>query len=91
MEITNLSEDFIKKHRDKAFAGQQKHLYPKPEFAWKQGWEAAIRFAKKMEGAITICEQCGKVITDIENFSTDSEGVAFCAKCYDKLFKKEDV
>ena len=60
-----------------------------PQFAWRQGWEAALRFASKIENSIAICEQCGKVITDIEDFATDSEGVSFCAKCYDKVFKNE--
>lgn len=88
MEVTNLSVDFVRKHREKAFASQKRHLYPTPMFAWQQGWEAAMRFAKKIEGSIAICEQCGKIITDIEDFQSDIEGVPFCAKCYDKVFQK---
>ena len=88
MNISEMPDNIIAKYRDKALAGQRKHLCPTPQFAWLQGWAAAIRFAKRAEESIAVCEQCGKIIRNIEDFQADAEGVAFCAKCYDKVFQK---
>ena len=72
MKITQLTKEFIEKHRNS----------DKEEF--KQGWDAAIKFAKKVEEADYVCEQCGKLIS-IENSKLDAWGIPFCKKCYKTL------
>ena len=88
MNINNLTQEYINKKRYRSLAASRRKLYPKPGSAWIQGWDAAIRFAKQVDVAYCKCEHCGKLITSDNGFLLDAEGYAFCAKCYDKLFKK---
>lgn len=86
MNINNLTQEYINKKRYRSLAATRRKLYPKPGAAWIQGWDAAIRFAKQVEKAQFVCEQCGKLLTSDIRF--DADFVPFCPKCHDKLFKK---
>ena len=86
MNINNLTQEYIRKKRYRSLAATRRKLYPNPGPAWLQGWDAAIRFAKQVEKAGYICEQCGKLLTYDVRF--DAEFTPVCQKCYDKLFKK---
>lgn len=88
MNINKLTQEYINKKRYRSLAASRRKLYPKPGAAWIQGWDAAIRFAKQVEKAQFVCEQCGKLIPHYGDFNMDNQGVVFCAKCHDKLFKK---
>ena len=82
MDILDLTEEFINVQRDKTY----KRRRQLNEMAWRQGWNDAINFAKEISEAYAICEQCGKIITKDCDYTTDNQGISFCAKCYDKLF-----
>ena len=84
MDILNLTEEFINVQRDKA----DKRRRQLNDMAWRQGWNDAINFAKEISKAYAICEQCGELITTLD-YSTDNQGMPFCAKCYDKLFNTD--
>ena len=82
MDILDLTKEFITKKRDEVY----KRRRQLNEMAWRQGWNDAINFAKEISEAYAICEQCGKIITKDCDYTTDNQGISFCAKCYDKLF-----
>ena len=84
MEIVYLSNEFITKKRDEIY----KRRRQLNEMAWRRGWNDAINFAKEISKAYAICEQCGELITTLD-YSTDNQGMPFCAKCYDKLFNTD--
>lgn len=87
MNINEIDESVIKKARYRIGWQSKRRIYPMPLAAWQQGWDAAIRWVKRMDNAISICTHCKKVIRDVEDFCTDSEGNDFCAECYDKIFR----
>ena len=86
MNINEIDESFLLDARYRICQQSKRKMHPTPWAAWMQGWDAAIRWVKRMDKAISICTHCKKVIRDVEDFCTDSEGNDFCAKCYDKVF-----
>lgn len=79
MDITTLDKEYIEGAMYKSMS-HNRNITSVSNF--KKGWEAAIRFAKKVERSEEICTQCGKLV---EMAYYDSQGVPFCDKCYDKL------
>lgn len=88
MNINEIDERFERQARYRIGCQAKRRLHAMPIAVWWQGWDAAIRWVKRMDKAISICTHCKKVIRDVEDFCTDSEGNDFCAECYDKLFKE---
>ena len=88
MRITNLTNDAIQKNYEKIERITSRKRYPNPRAAFHQGWNAAIRFVKRVEDAHAVCEQCGKLILGYDDLIFDEACIPFCAKCYDKLFSK---
>lgn len=88
MNINDIDERFERQARYRIWCQAKRRLHAMPIAVWWQGWDAAIRWVKRMDKAISICTHCKKVIRDVEDFCTDSEGNDFCAECYDKLFKE---
>ena len=88
MNINEIDERFERQARYRIGCQAKRRLHAMPIAVWRQGWDAAIRWVKRMDKAISICTHCKKVIRDVEDFCTDSEGNDFCAECYDKLFKE---
>jgi hypothetical protein len=82
MDILNLTEEFITKKCDEVY----KRRRQLNGMAWWCGWNDAINFAKEISEAYAICEQCGKIITEEWDYTTDNQGIPFCVYCYDKLF-----
>ena len=90
MKIANISNDLIYKNYKKIERITSRKRYPDPRAAFHQGWNAAIRFAIRVEQADYVCEQCGKLIVKDEDHNFDTGFNPFCKKCYDKLFPKGD-
>lgn len=88
MRITKISNELIQKNFEKIERMTRRKRYPDSMAAFHQGWNAAIRFAKRVEGAQAVCEQCGKLILSNDDLHFDAAYIPFCAKCYDKLFSK---
>lgn len=88
MRISKLSDDTIYANYEKIERITRRKRYQDPMAAFHQGWDAAIRFAKRVEGAQAVCEQCGKLILSNDDLYFDAACIPFCAKCYDKLFSK---
>lgn len=88
MRIAKLSDDTIYANYEKIERVTRRKLYADPRAAFHQGWNAAIRFAIRVEDAQAICEQCGKLIRSNDDYNVDAAFTTFCAKCYDKLFTK---
>lgn len=89
MNINEIDESFERQARYRIGCQAKRRLYARPIAVWWQGWDAAIRWVKRMDKAISICTHCKKVIRDVEDFCTDSDGNDFCAECYDKIFKED--
>lgn len=81
MEISQLDKDYIENEKIKSVKNAKGILSCD---SYKKGWDAAIKFAKKVEEADYVCEQCGKLIS-IENSKLDAWGIPFCKKCYKTL------
>ena len=88
MNINEIDERFERQARYRIGCQAKRRLHAMPIAVWWQGWDAAIRWVKRMDKAISICTHCKKVIRDVEDFCTDSEGNDFWAECYNKLFKE---
>ncbi len=88
MKISNISNDLIYKNYEKIERITSRKRYPDPRAAFHQGWNAAIRFVKRVEDAQAICEQCGKLIGSNDDYNVDAAFTTFCAKCHNKLFQK---
>ena len=88
MNINEIDESFERQARYHIGCQAKRRLYARPIAVWWQGWDAAIRWVKRMDNAISICTQCKKVIRDVEDFRQDCEGNDFCAECYDKIFRE---
>ena len=88
MNINEIDERFERQARYRIGCQAKRRLHAMPIAVWWQGWDAAIRWVKRMDKTISICTHCKKVIRDVEDFCTDSEGNDFCAECYNKLFKE---
>ena len=88
MNINEIDESFERQARYRIGCQAKRRLYARPIAVWWQGWDAAIRWVKRMDKAISICTHCKNVIRDVEDFCTDSEGNDFCAECYDKIFRE---
>ena len=93
MDIINLTQKFIAKYRDDEFKKGIRLYSLVPlihESAWRLGWNAAIKFSKKVNKAYGTCEQCGKLIVSDKDLRTDADGTMFCKKCFEKVFSGED-
>lgn len=81
MKVIQLTKEYIDKHKIeecKKASGLSCDSY-------KKGWDACIRFVKKVEEAEGICIQCGKLLNEDEMMlSWDCE--PFCKKCFEKVF-----
>lgn len=88
MKISNIPNDLIYKKYEKIERITSRKRYPDPRAAFHQGWNAAIRFAIRVEDAQAICEQCGKLIRSNDEYNVDAAFNTFCAKCHDKLFSE---
>ncbi len=86
MYVEDITKEWLGEQREKLLKKDKVELHPQ---SWRKGWDAAIKLAQRVEKAAGICEQCGKLITTFSDFTQDSEGATFCAKCFDKLFSKE--
>lgn len=89
MDIINLTQEFIAKYRDNEFKKGIRLYSLVPlihESAWRLGWNAAIKFSKKVNKAYGICEPCGKLVMSEFDLCTDADNVMFCKKCYEKVF-----
>lgn len=87
MNISNLDNRII---RERKYADANGHKIPQnPFYAYEKGWEDAIKFAKRVDRAIAICTQCGKLIEHDNDYRLDADGAEFCSKCYKQLFGKE--
>ena len=84
MNISKLDKQFI---RERKYADANGHKIPqKPYLAYEKGWEDAIKFAKRVDRAIAICTQCGKLIEHDNDYCLDYDGAEFCSKCYKEVF-----
>ena len=91
MHIIDLTKEFIAKHMDRAFARENRtHISSLDKESWILGWNAAIKFSKKVNKAYGTCEQCGKLIVSDKDLRTDADGAMFCKKCFEKVFGGED-
>lgn len=88
MNINNLTTKYINKRRTNSIVAETGKISSRPVDAWIQGWNAAIRFAIRVEQADYVCNQCGKLIIKAEDHNFDASFNPFCKKCYDKLFKE---
>ena len=86
MYVEDISKEWIEEQGKKLL---KKYDGVQDTESWWAGWFTAIKFAQRVEKAAGICEQCGKLITTFSDFTQDSEGTTFCAKCFDKVFSKE--
>lgn len=82
MEISRLDNEFIEKKMKQSAKSSDMTSWSN----FQLGWKAAIRFAKKVEKADCMCEQCEKLLS-YEEAKVDSEFTPFCNKCYNKVFK----
>lgn len=93
MDIHNIDNKRIKKAKDNA----RQRYYRKYNCAaetsgFNEGWDAAIRFAKKIANTFDICAFCGKLIPDSQAYKTyfgKSFGEVYCEKCYQKYANSE--
>jgi len=93
MDIINLTQKFIAKRKKQAFRrDRNRHglTLTIEEDAWMLGWNAAMRFARKVNKAHGICEQCGKLIVSENDLCLDADCAMFCKKCFEKVFCGED-
>lgn len=88
MKISDISNDVIYENYEKIERITSRKRYPGTTAAFHQGWNAAIRFAKRVEQADYVCEHCGKLIIKDEDHNFDAGFNPFCKKCYGKLFSK---
>ena len=83
MNIKDLENDFIEKKMKQSAKSQDVTSWSN----FQMGWRSAIRFAKKVEKADFVCNQCGKMI-EYKEVEIDTGGTPFCEKCYQKVFGK---
>ena len=79
MRLSEISKKHISIQRRKYWNRVNKRYKEEEYFVWKEGWDAAIRFLRKMEDKDTFCCHCGKAIALEED--------VFCEKCFKKLYK----
>lgn len=85
MNISTLDKQFI---RERKYADANGHKIPGNSYlAYEKGWEDAIKFAKRVDRAIAICTQCGKLIEHDNDYRLDYDGAEFCSKCYREVFE----
>ena len=82
MEISRLDDEFIEKEKIKSVKKERGFLSCN---SYKKGWDACIRFVKKVEKAEAMCIQCGKLLNE-GNVVYDQGYEPFCKKCYEKVF-----
>lgn len=85
MEIQQLDEELIRKEKLKKVQ-RTKGILSFHDFC--KGWDACIRFVKKVEKAEAICIQCGKLLNEGE-VVYDQGYEPFCKKCFEKVFGDE--
>lgn len=89
MEINNIDKEYIENARDKALKNDHFVL---DIMSWKRGWEAAMRFAKKVDKAYHICDHCHKLILPDKNGEANyviGVDCILCSDCNNKLKNKE--
>ncbi len=85
MEIQQLDKEFIEKEKIKSVKNARGILSCD---SYKKGWDACIRFVKKVEKAEAMCIQCGKLLDEGE-VMYDKGCEPFCKKCYEKVFENK--
>lgn len=90
MDIHNIDSKKIQKAKDNA----RKRYYRKYNCAaetwgFNEGWDAAIRYAKKIANTFDVCSICGRLISDNQAYQGkvhygESFGEVYCEKCYQK-------
>lgn len=78
MNISEIREEYVTKQKNIYLS--RAHLSSFNELSWKQGWDAAIRFSKKMEKFDAFCTHCGKPLM-LEECNFRGEDTIFCNSC----------
>ena len=90
MNINELTKEYIDKRRETshAFHRFKDEISNNKSEAWMQGWNAGVHFARRVENAVAICDQCGKLIMNQSNVKYMGDDFIACPICYEKLTKQ---
>lgn len=90
MDIHNIENAKIEKAKNSARQRYyRKYKCASEPHGFDEGWDAAIRYAKKIANTFDVCSICGRLISDNQADQGKvhygkSFGEVYCEKCYQK-------
>lgn len=60
-------------------------------YAYRQGFENALKFLEKVNDAVEICAGCGKLIFESDDYFNFDGCGCFCEKCMKEIDKQSKI